>query len=246
MGSQVNTKNDYIIKKITRLLALAEDNSNEHEAQSAFLMAQKLMLKNNIAMDEIQVSDGKRNIEEGQVTTHKRLHWWERKLGIIMANNFRVKNFINWKKNSSRGNRKSAVCFMGYDKDVQLAKEMYLLAYEAITLLSKNFIDGYYKENDIERTQYNTLSIKNSYINGFLSGLEEKFEEQIEQIKAEENALMVLVPKEVEDKFEEEITGKSKSFKIPSISEIQAYQTGYEDGNKIDYTRSTIDEYAEF
>ena len=70
--------------------------------------------------------------------------------------------------------------------------------------------------------------------------LKDKFEEQIEKMKTTGNALMVLVPKEVEEKFEKTVTGKS-SFTIPPIEEVSAYQKGYEQGNRIDYTRTTID-----
>lgn len=36
--------------------------------------------------------------------------------------------------------------------------------------------------------------------------------------------------------------GKGTSYKIPPIEELAAYQEGYSEGNKIDYSKSTIDE----
>lgn len=237
----MSDRNEKIIRKVKGLLSLANDNANEEESQSAFLMAQKLMLKHDISMDTIDVQDTQENIEDGQVTVHKKLFWWERLLANVMSENFRVKNYLNLRKETGF-NRKSAIFFMGYKRDVDLAKEMYLLAYEAIVHYSKIYIEKYYQKNDLMRTRGNTLMIKDSYMMGFIDGLKEKFEEQVQQMREKENALMLLVPKEVEDKYEEEITGTSSSYTIPSIEETSAYIQGYDDGNSIDYTRSTVDE----
>lgn len=243
MTESVNERNQKILRRVKRLLSLSDNNPNEEEAQSAFLMAQKLMVKNDISLSQIDIdSNETRDIKEGQVTVHKKLYWWERLLAAVMSENFRVKYFLNWKRKAG-SNRKNAIFFMGFESDVQLAKEMYLLAYEAIVHFSKEYTETYYEENNLMRTRGNTIMIKDSYMKGFIDGLENKFEEQVQEMRSEGNALMVLVPKEVEDKYEESITGKS-IFSIPSIGEVEAYRSGYDDGNKIDYTRSTIDEKA--
>lgn len=238
----LDERNDKILRKVKRLLALSENNPNEEEAQSAFVMAQRLMIDNDLSMSEIKISPGQeRKIDRGKVTIHKKLFWWERKLAGIMSENFRVKHYLNWMKPSG-SNRKDAIYFMGFESDVKLAKEMYLLAYEAILHYSKKYVDNYYEERiGLYRERKITMQVKNSYMVGFLEGLKSKFDKQIEEMKAEANALMVLVPKEVEEKYNEEITGKASPYRIPTVEEAQAYQKGYEDGNHIDYTRSTID-----
>lgn len=235
-------RNDKILRKVKRLLALSENNPNEEEAQSAFVMAQRLMIENELSMSEIEVHAGQeRTVAKGKVTIHKKLFWWERQLASIMSENFRVKYFLNWIKNKG-SNRKDSIYFMGFESDVKLAKEMYLLSYEAIVHYANKYVDGYYESNEeFLRERAITMSLKNSYMRGFLEGLESKFEEQLAEMKAEGNALMVLVPKVVEEKYEKEITGKAKGYKIPSIEEVDAYLNGYKDGNHIDYTKSTID-----
>ncbi|MCF3941588.1 DUF2786 domain-containing protein [Oceanobacillus alkalisoli] len=238
----VDERNEKVIRRVKRLLALSENNPNEEEAQSAFVMAQRIMLENDLSISEIDIdADNQRQVESGQVTIHKKLYWWERKLANIMAGNFRVKNFINWKRQQT-SNRKSAICFMGYESDVNLAKEMYLLAYEAILHYSNKYVEDYYMDHSINRKRRITIAVKNSYMRGFLEGLESKFDDQIEELRSEGNTLMVLIPKEVEEKFAEEITGKAVPFRVPSVEENHAYHQGYEDGNLIDYTKSTIDE----
>ena len=238
----MSERNYSIIKKIKGLLALANNNSNDEEAQTAFIMAQKLMLKNNITMGEVEDIKTSQEIEEGQVTVNKKLFWWERELSIIISKNFRVKNFINSKLLKNNFQRKRAIIFLGYENDVALAKEMYLLAYEVIAFYSKRFVENYCDTNDLSRTKKITTEVKNSYIRGFLEGLNNKFEQQVSEMK-QENALMVLVPHEVEAKYNEMFEGKKGlSFKMPPIEELEAYRQGYTDGNRIDYTKSTIDD----
>lgn len=86
--------------------------------------------------------------------------------------------------------------------------------------------------------------VKNSYMRGFLSGLEAKFEEQFTQLK-QEYGLMVLIPKEVEEELSNITTGKPLTLKLPPIEEMLVYEKGFIDGKKIDYTRSTIDEKSD-
>jgi hypothetical protein len=86
--------------------------------------------------------------------------------------------------------------------------------------------------------------VKNSYMRGFLSGLEAKFEEQFTQLK-QEYGLMVLIPKEVEEELSNITTEKPLTLKLPPIEEMLAYEKGFIDGKKIDYTRSTIDEKSD-
>ena len=69
-----NEKLEGIIRKVKGLLALAEDNKNEDEAQSAFTMAQKLMIKYNIELSQVQELT-KENVNKREVTAYKTLHF---------------------------------------------------------------------------------------------------------------------------------------------------------------------------
>lgn len=234
--------NESIVKKIKGLLAIANDNKNDEESQSAFLLAQKLMLKHKISIAAIEENSDRPTIEEGQVTAHKKLFWWERKLAIVISENFRVKNYVNTTKLSNERQRKSALVFFGYEKDVELAKEMYILAYDALKFYSSRFVDEYYQHRR-KRTLKTTLRVKDSYIGGFLEGMDTKFKEQVEQMQ-QEYGLMLLVPKEVEDTFAEmsKDFGKGADWRIPPIEELVAYQEGFFDAKGVDYTKSTIDD----
>lgn len=236
----MSERNEAIIKKIQGLLAIANDNKSDEESQSAFIMAQKLMMKYDISMGQIESKKENETVEEGQVTVHKKLFWWERKLAQIISQNFRVKFFYNNKFLKGNKNVKRAIVFLGFKKDVELAKEMYILAYDVITHYSKRFIDKQYEEKRHLRLNRITMEYKNSYMRGFLEGMNDRFKEQVEQME-QEYGLMVLVPKEVQSTYDEMFEGnKGISYRLPKIGEVDAYRKGYSEGHQVDYTRSTI------
>lgn len=238
----MNDRNENIIKKIKGLLALANDHKNDEESQTAFIMAQKLMIKYDISSSEVEEQQEGNSILEGKVTVYKTLYWWERKLAQIIAKNFRVTFFYNNKILKGESKTKRAITFLGFESDVALAKEMYILAYDVLTFYANDFVKNHYVDSGNYRSRGYTTDLKNSYMRGFLDGINEKFEVQVKEMK-QEYGLMVLVPAEVQQKHDEMFKGKKGlSFKIPRIEEVAAYHQGHEDGVSVDYTKSTLDE----
>lgn len=236
-------RNDAIINKIKGLLAIANDQKSDEESQSAFILAQKLMMKHEISMTEVEGRSDAPSIADGQVTVHKKLFWWERRLAQVISENFRVKFYYNNKILDNETQRKRAIYFLGFDNDIALAKEMYLLAYEAILFYSNRYVDSFYDDRT-SRTRIHRITngVKNSYMLGFLQGLEQKFEEQVKEMQ-QEYGLIVLVPKEVAEEYDNRFDGtKGISFKLPPIEESFAYEKGFYEGNSIDYTKTTIDD----
>lgn len=238
-------RNESIIKKIKGLLAIADDGKNDEESQSAFLLAQKLMIKHDIQQSDVETRDEKQEIIKGQAVAYKKLFWWERQLAGIIANNFRVKFYYHNRVLNGEKRRKSSIIFFGFENDVNLAKEMYVLAYDAISKYSERFVKNYYqKDAFVIRTKEKTKELKNSYMLGFLTGLSEKFELQVKEME-QEFGLMVITPKEVSTAYNElakSFSGKTKPTKIPSIGEVEAYHRGRRDGEQIDYLKQTIDD----
>lgn len=225
-----------IVKKVKGLLAISRDQRNDEESQSAFLLAQKLMMEYQINKHDVEETEiDQDDINEESVTIFKRMYWWERKLGSIIAKNFRLKMFYERKHGKSR------IKFYGFGKDLELGKEMFILAYEVLLFHSKEFINNYYESSSQNRTRYFTESLKSSYISGFLLGLEKRFSEQIAELR-EQYEVLVLIPKEVEKSFKEYSADfKPYSIEEPAVEVGEAYRRGYETGSEIDFTRSTID-----
>lgn|SRR5699024_1614555 len=222
-------KVDRIIRRVNKLLALAEDNSSVEESQTAFLQAQQMMVKYGVDPSDLDISEESKRVLEKSGSDYKRLFWWERRLASIVAKNFRCKNYINNKYIEGKKQVQRRIMFMGRDEDVNLAREMYKLAREATLFYTK----CYMQQNDLKGS-----SVKNDYILGFVDGLEEKFEDQINS-QSQEWGLVLVVPKNVEERYKKEVTG-TLYHKIPDVNSDEHYSEGYEDGNAIDYTKSTV------
>lgn len=222
-------KVDRIIRRVNKLLALAEDNSSVEESQTAFLQAQQMMVKYGVDPSDLDISEESKRVLEKSGSDYKRLFWWERRLASIVAKNFRCKNYINNKYIEGKKQVQRRIMFMGRDEDVNLAREMYKLAREATLFYTK----CYMQQNDLKES-----SVKNDYILGFVDGLEEKFEDQINS-QSQEWGLVLVVPKDVEERYKKEVTG-TLYHKIPDVNSDEHYSEGYEDGNAIDYTKSTV------
>ncbi|MBK1962957.1 DUF2786 domain-containing protein [Listeria ivanovii] len=237
-----SNNNEKIIKTVKRLLALANDNENDEEGQSAFLTAQKLMLKHKIKEQELNgYILNQEPINQQSVTIYKKLFWWERTLAQIIGSNFRVKVFLNTSLVDGDKNKKTRIMFYGLESDLTLAREMYILAYEAVVSYSNDYIDEHYRKSGEQRQRYYTESIKASYINGFLTGLDERFKEQISILRGEYEVL-VLVPSEVEKAYKEMV----KDFDVyinkkPPVEIKSAYRAGKARGKRIDFTKKAVE-----
>lgn len=238
-----NEKLEGIIRKVKGLLALAEDNKNEDEAQSAFTMAQKLMIKYNIEISQVQELT-KENVNKREVTAYKTLHWYERILADIIAQNFRVKHYYNSKRATGETRIKRTIIFYGLDHDIKMAHEMYILAGDALDFYSKQYVELKYSTNCfLTRNRTTTTEIKNAYMKGFLYGLKERMKQQKQELE-QEYGLVVLMPVVVTEAYNElsKGFGKALALNTPSVSgDNESYRKGYEDGKSIDYSKSTID-----
>ncbi|MBL1227248.1 DUF2786 domain-containing protein [Enterococcus sp. BWR-S5] len=238
-------KYDEIVKKIRGLLAISKDKHDDGECQSAFLLAQKLRMKYDISKEDIHDPElDKEPINQESITVSKKLFWWEKSLALIIAENFRLKVFVSGEVLPGNQRRTKQLKFIGNQSDLELGKELYILAYEALIFYSKKFVDSYYEENHLKRNRYFTESLKSSYITGFLNGLESRFEEQRAQL-TEEYGLMVIIPKEVEEAYDDFFnnfdgeTG-SNTYNEPNPEISEAYYKGVSEGESIDFTKSSI------
>lgn len=71
MDNKMNgsTNVERIIKKVQGLIRLSENNDNDEEAQTVFLVAQKLMIKNHISMSSIKtVSEEEESVNDENET----------------------------------------------------------------------------------------------------------------------------------------------------------------------------------
>lgn len=212
-----------ILRKIQKALQRAEGNSNEHEARTSMLLAQKLMAKHNITIGEVSdVSEKPKEIIETRFRTGSKLQWWEKDLGDIISHNFRCKFY--WYR------KIQTYAFLGLKEDAEIGKEVFMFARSAMKHHTSKFM--------LRVSGRRAPAIKKNYMLGFLAGLSEAFRDQV----ARESFQLTLV-------IDEAVTEKYKGMKIKSVSigipdlsldSLAAHISGYEDGKEVDYKRNRI------
>ena len=113
--------NSKIIDKIQNLLELAYDAPNDEEGQTALLMAQRLMVKHNLSMNDLTNSTTHKDIGETIGTWEYRLPWWQEKLAAILGENFRCKTI----RRRLPEDGITQIIFFGYQSDAELCSKVY-------------------------------------------------------------------------------------------------------------------------
>lgn len=213
-----------IIKKIENLLALAGNNPNEYEAVDACKKAQQLISKYNVEKSDFGKSDSESIIFAICKFTEdiRYVGKWKYPLAEILARNYRCKTY-NTEPNS--------IVFYGYEEDARIAREVFNYLYKNGSRLAEQYYRKHQAENkDVEGVMY-------AYLCGFCEGIEEILDKQCA-------ALMLVIPKEIEDSFQ----NYSKDFNVINnvlmmSNDDEAYQAGKKEGKSTFYAR-TIESQA--
>lgn len=201
-----------ILEKIEKLLALAGNNPSENEAISAALKAQELMAKYNIELADLEGQSADQSIVEVTYTPKANCHYvrkWRYKLSLIIAKNFCCKTYsIN----------RDAIAFYGYEKDAKIAVEVFKFLFETGNKLANRYYLKCKKEGR------DTKGVLNTYLVGFCDGIKEVLDKQC-------TALMIVVPKEVEEAYAEHSKGfKAIKNSLATSNDGRAYNEGRTDG----------------
>lgn len=209
--------NEKIIKKVKNLLDLANNNPSENEAIAAALKAQELMAKYNIDSSEINGEDSKEFFHAKYIIgAGHEMKKWKVKLSAIIARNFRVKTYFS----------RQGVVFYGYKKDAEIAVEVFKFLYEAGNKFSVRYYTKCKKEGK------NTKGVMNAYLCGFCKGIEEALDKQC-------TALMIVVPKEVNESFEAmSAHWKHGTVHLKMSTDQNAYNQGRTEGKEAAMSRS--------
>lgn len=198
-----------IANKIQHLLnKTVENGATEAEAQAALLMAQKLMAKYNIELEQQTGSkDFKCSLEETKVKPNPR----NNSLGNIIANSFAVKGIIYGGK----------WAFFGREANAKAAAE-------ALKFIHKTLEAGIRRvcaEHGLKSSERGAAFYYNAYALGFIRGLQEA-------MAAQTKALCVVVPEDVNNKFNEKFP-KLNQYRGKGMQyhhDQDAYAQGQRDG----------------
>lgn len=207
-------KNDAIVEKIVNLMKRAKGH-DDAESQSSIALAQRLMLKHNISIEEVKQQSEKSEIKQSHLLM-KRVLWWQKMLAANVADHFRCKVMLGH----------DGLYFVGMNDDADICRAIY---------------DGAVAHIKYRRSQMKdaTKEEKRSFILGFMAGLDEKLEEQKNYQTAEETSLMLLVPKEVTD-FVSQQAPRTHSVKIKESIDFVAYSDGMIEGKEAEILKDRI------
>ena len=209
-------KNDKILDKISNLMKRARE-ADDAEGEASILLAQKLMVKHNVSLSDVELFDSKSEVNASSVQ-FGRLLWWQRMLAASLAEQFRCRSVLSGK---------NKVVFYGMNDDARIASEVY----EGAIMHIK------YRRS---KMSYATKSEKNSYIKGFICGLIDRLEEQRKSLVSESTELMVLVPQEVNDHVDQITNGSKARISVPDDLDIEHYLKGIKDGSRAEIVTSRI------
>lgn len=205
---------DKVIEQVRKLMALAENTSFPEEAQSAMLVAQKLMAKHSITSRDLRVEE-ERAQEEVMMTVGRR-DTFVSVLANVITENFRCASL--WRKASLRvnGRLRSAytLTFLGLEEDVAVASEVFSSAKKAAESLARDFV----------REHGGGRRVRNSYLLGWAHGLARKFDEQKKTNRTV--ALAVMKPKAVQDALDK------MDFEKPEKRNVAVDPDSYLEGEK--------------
>lgn len=217
-----------VIERIQKALNLANGN-DDHEAQTSMLLAQKMMAKYGLEMEDVQTSNEQPqgdDIMEMYASSAERLIWWKKALAQIVGDNFRCYTVLKGRAGKTR------VAFIGRKNDTKIAREVFIFAIEAVQACSLAYLRGQSVDGLSERSK-----IQNDYIRGFLAGLEIKFQEQVAQNGYE----MVLVKDDgLVEYFDKKKLRTSARSEVSSAGDRGAYEQGIADGKNMDHNRKHL------
>ena len=207
-------KNDKIVDKIINLMKRAKGH-DDSESQSSIALAQRLMLKHNISIEEVKQHSEKSELRQNHFKM-KRALWWQKMLAANIADHFRCKVMLG----------EDGLYFIGMNDDADICRAVYEGAVSHIKYRRSQMKDATKKE-------------KRSFILGFMAGLDEKLEEQKNYQTAEETSLMLLVPKEVTD-YVSRNSSRTHSVKVKDSIDFVAYSDGIVEGKEAEIIKERI------
>lgn len=142
---------------------------------------------------------------------------WRYELAEIIARNFRCRVYLI---------NGIDVVFYGYESDSKAALSTFSFLFKVGNKLSAKYY------NEYKKTHIDTHGVRNMYLNGFCSGIASALDKQC-------TALMVVVPKEVEEAFTEKMKGcRVKTATLSVSPNRNIYYDGQRDGKNMAESRS--------
>lgn len=216
--------------KIAGLLNLAGNNPNENEVKAALLKARELMAKHKLRPEDCVKSENTKVVRElVGVSCTAMTNPWACSLAAVIAEHYCCQAY----RNRVGGQRTVTIGLVGLEDDFEIAKRIFLYAYDCVISAIKHNIKkdpldppGTYRERC------------NAYGWGFVSGVSAAFRDQEEEHK--DWGLVLVVPQVVTDSMAD--MGKKTTFGKVKNNHADCMDAGYQEGRKFDPTRRVAGE----
>lgn len=214
---------------IQKPLALAKD-ANDEESHTAMLKARKLMMKHSIQESELGMNEREANkVVVNEKIYRNRLVWWHRKLAQVIAKNFRCSYYRN-----TIDQYQAEIRFVGLEDDVVIASMIYNFARASIHYHSKTFL----LRPEIKRKWKRKHQFKNDYIEGYLSGLDRKFQDQTKC----ESLELAIVQDALVVQYYNSLSLTTKNIQTPKrAGDDVAFFLGFKDGKRFESGREMLE-----
>ena len=177
-----------LLRKVRLLRVMAERSTNEHEAHTAALLAQKLMAEHGlseIAGIEIEEEGANPVVNVPVTSPRRRMPVWQSRLLNVVAGEFRCKAYFHTDPTDPASGR--SLRLVGRSRDCGIVVEVWAQAVSAASRLSARYT------RNAPLSYYRTLSPRTSWCEGFVTGLGDRL---AEQRRGHQEWGLVLVPDE--------------------------------------------------
>ncbi len=213
------------IAKIQKLFALAGNNPNQKEAESAMLKAQMLMMENNLSEATVQnfaQEEKPDNVSDCYVNKDtKSMKWYYVDMTSVIAKNFRCMFAIT----SHYGQYRKELHLFGMERDLAACKATIEFAFVAFEQLWKLYHMELLERGIAGASRRYTTQLKNDYALGFIAGLKARFAEQVQT-----RELMIVVPNAVVTTFNSRVKGYAQAYLVRNANDSASRSRGYQDG----------------
>ena len=186
------------LEKIRKILALLNGATSEGEARAASLALQRALAASGMTIEEVEDSEREagREVASDEAEVGQQVPAWKTRLSMVIADNYRCKTYIGKKvKGRDAAGRRRVVksfVFMGLDEDAAIAAGVYGATCRAAENCWARFRS--------KRGPFRGNAARETYLNGFVEGLERSYAEQ--RCESESMALALRVPAEVRQAFD--------------------------------------------
>jgi hypothetical protein len=222
-----------ILEKVRKLLALAGNNPNQHEATSAAEMAKRILNEYNLSLTDVEL---KEIVEKVVVLETLKLENWKGLLGMLVAKTFDCHAYVSRRKDIGV----IRIVFVGNKTDAEVAYYVYDYLYRVINILIDKKVknDGSMIHGNKIRKDYSygIISVLGDRLKEFYG--KEKEQNDVKVNKYGKTGKEILVIKEdAIAKYIREHVGKLKNRNVGKQTvDENLYVSGQKDGNKISLT----------